>query len=223
MGSIMCFSAPASFFAAAVAGGAGIVAMARTTQRSELPLAAMPLFFGVQQTMEGFLWLTLPVAPSGPVSTTLTDAFLLFALVFWPIFAPLAVFAIEIDERRRRRIAVCLAAGVVVSAYFFLSMRVSPQTASIEDGHIVYSGDANLPEIIRLFYPLATCLAPMLSSYRVLRVLALFVILGSIAAYLSFWQAFTSVWCYFAAAASGVILFHFEQVRRGRLTEPSAG
>ena len=126
----MCFSAQASFVAAAVAGVASIAAMARVHERSELPLAAIPLFFAVQQTTEGFLWLTLPVAPVGPVTTLLTQAFLLCALVFWPVFAPLAVLCIERDVRRRQWIGSCLLSGVVVGCYFLWSLLVSPQTAS---------------------------------------------------------------------------------------------
>ncbi len=212
----MCFSAQASFVAAAVAGVASIAAMARVHERRELPLAAIPLFFALQQTTEGFLWLTLPVAPVGPVSTLLTQAFLLCALVFWPVFAPLAVLCIERDMRRRQWIGSCLLSGVVVGFYFLWSLLASPQTASIEGGHIVYSGDPNLPMTVRVLYPAATCLGPALSSHRAIRLFAIIAFAGSIAAYLSFWEAFPSVWCYFTAAASGVILFQFEQARQQR-------
>jgi hypothetical protein len=33
-------------------------------------------------------------------------------------------------------------------------------------------------------------------------------------AYVLYWEAFVSVWCFFAAAASAVILWHFELSRR---------
>lgn len=72
---------------------------------------------------------------------------------------------------------------------------------------------------VRVLYPVATCLAPALSSHRLLRLFALIVFVGSIAAYRSFWQAFPSVWCYFTAAASVVILFQFEQARQKRKSE----
>ncbi|RRJ46375.1 hypothetical protein EIM03_29860 [Pseudomonas aeruginosa] len=56
----MCFSAPASFTAAAVLLGLGTVTMRRARSRRELPYAAIPLLFGVQQLLEGMLWLTFP-------------------------------------------------------------------------------------------------------------------------------------------------------------------
>jgi hypothetical protein len=39
---------------------------------------------------------------------------------------------------------------------------------------------------------------------------------GSIVAYAFYWEAFLSVWCFFAAAGSVVILAHFEHARRTR-------
>ena len=43
--------------------------------------------------------------------------------------------------------------------------------------------------------------------------LGVVVLVGSVVAYLLYWEAFVSVWCFFAAAASSVILFYSEQFR----------
>ena len=133
-----------------------------------------------------------------------------------PVFAPLTVLLIEPDQWRRKWIGVCLISGIVVAVYFLWSLNTSPQTASIEGGHIVYSGDPGLPETLRVLYPVATCLGPALSSHRAVRLLAAILVAASLVAYLAYGQAFTSVWCYFAAAASGVILFQFERARQKR-------
>lgn len=212
----MCFSAPASFVAAAVTGAAGTAALGRAHRREEFPLAAMPLFFAAQQAIEGFLWLSLPASPDGPASLLLTQLFLYFALVLWPAYAPLTVLLIEPDLQRRRWIGFCLIGGLIVGAYFLWSLHTSPQTASIEGGHIVYSGVAGLPLAMALLYPVATCLAPALSSHPAVRLLAAILFAASLIAYFAYWQAFTSVWCYFAAVASGVILFQFERARQKR-------
>ena len=91
----MCFSATASFLTASfltggLTGTIGIAALAQTTGRRQWPLAAMPLFFAVQQGTEGVLWLTLPVAPTGSLSSFLVILSLLMATVFWPIYVPTA-------------------------------------------------------------------------------------------------------------------------------------
>jgi hypothetical protein len=212
----MCFSAPASFLAASVTGAAGAAALARVHRREEIPLAAMPLFFAAQQTIEGFLWLSLDASPGEPPSFLLTQLFLHFALVFWPVYAPLSALLVEPDPRRRQWIGICLIGGIIVGIYFLWSLHASPRMASIGSGHIVYSSDPGLPMAVRILYPVATCIAPLLSSLRTVRILAAILIAASLVAYLEYWQAFTSVWCYFAAAASGVILFQFEQARQKR-------
>ncbi len=202
--------------AATVAGAAGVAAIARVHHRREMPLAAMPVFFAIQQAIEGMLWLTLPVAPSAPVETGLVHLFLLFALVFWPVYAPLAVLSIEPDPRRRPWIMACVGAGILVAAYFLFSIHADPRTAVIDHHHVVYSGDPNLPFAVRWLYPIATCLGPLLSTLAPVRILGGLVTVGSIVSYVVYWEAFSSVWCFFAAAASFVIVFQFEQARRMR-------
>lgn len=202
--------------AATVAGAAGVAALKRAHGRRDVPLAAMPVFFAIQQAIEGVLWLTLPSSPSAPVEAGLVNLFLLFALVFWPIYAPLTVLAIEPDPRRRRWIAASLAAGLYVAAYFMFSLHGEARTAVIDHHHVVYSGDPNLPLAIKWLYPIATCLGPLLSSLVPVRVLGALVTAGSIISYVVYWEAFSSVWCFFAAAASFVIVFQFEHARRLR-------
>lgn len=212
----MCFSADASFLAAAVTGVAGTVALARTERRAEWLLAAMPLFFAAQQAIEGMLWQSLT---SGADAAQWTRLFLLFALVFWPVYAPLSVILIEPDARRRQWMGLALASGAIVAGYFFWSLSVAPQIASADTGHIVYSGDPGMPGIFRLLYPVAVCGAAALSTHRAIRFLALILITGSLIAYAAYWNAFASVWCYFAAAASVLIILQFEHARRTRKAE----
>lgn len=215
----MCFSAPASFMAAAIAGTAGVVCLARVRGRRDLPLAAIPLIFALQQAMEGFLWLNLEHDGLTERSAELTKGFLTLALVFWPVYVPLATLLSEPDRARRLWLWVCLAAGLSVAVYFFISLGTFPRTASIDGGHIVYSSDPDLPLLIGLFYPLATSLSLMLSSHRMIAASGVVGFLGSVVSYWMYWNAFTSVWCFFAAIASGLIILHFERARRALLAQ----
>jgi hypothetical protein len=210
----MCFSASASFMAAALSGAAGAVCLAQVQSRRELALAALPLFFALHQTIEGFLWLSLEHGGPAERTARLTGGFLMLALVFWPVYAPLATLIAEPDRSRRRWIAVCLSAGLAVSIYFFLSLSALPRTASIEGGHIAYSADPDLPLMIRFFYPAATSLSLMLSSHRMIAVSGFVIFLGSVVSYWMYWNAFTSVWCFFAAMASALLVVHFGMARR---------
>jgi len=213
----MCFSAVASFAAAGVTGAIGIVTLTRVSRPRELPLAATPLFFAIQQAIEGLLWLQLPLAPGGSISTGLTLLYLLFSNVFWPVYAPLAVLLVEPGARRRRLMGLWLGVGAVVASYLLWWIVSQPHGALILGGHIVYPTDSSHPVIVALGYLAATGLPLMLSSQRTVVALGAIILIGSVVAYGFYWEAFVSVWCFFAAAASVVILFHFEKQRRQRL------
>lgn len=211
----MCFSATASFAAAGLTGAIGLFVLARTQDARDLPLASMPMFFAAQQLIEGGLWLTLPVAPESPAVSFLTHAFLSLALIFWPVFSPIAALALETEAVRRRLMTACLAFGVGVSAYFFWTVSLEPHSARIAGGHIDYE-IGRTPEVVALLYLAATTLALLLSSQRAVVLFGAMVFAGSLVTYLFYEQALISVWCFFAAAGSVVIAVHSEQVRARR-------
>lgn len=203
----MCFSATASFAAAALVTAAGVYATSRVGNPREWPLAAMPLFFGVQQTIEGGLWLTLPTSPQGAASW-LSHAFLVFALIVWPVLPPMAALVVESDALRRRMIGACALVGGGVSAYFAWMLLTQPHHALIAAGHIQYDIGAT-PVSVGGAYIVATTLGLLISSRRAVALLGLIVLAGSIVSYVAYIDTFISVWCFFAAAASVVIASHF--------------
>jgi hypothetical protein len=213
----MCFSAVASFSTAALTSVIGLAALNRATQWRERPLAAMPLAFGLQQAIEGGLWLVLPTAPHGPLASGLALMFLLIAQVFWPVYAPLAALALEPERRRRRLMLTCLAAGGGVAGVFVWRLLNGPHEAAIMNRCIVYRTQGGAPLLIGLAYLCATSLPLILSSRRAIVVLGAITLSGCVVAYRFYWAEFLSVWCFFAAAASGVILAHFVSIRPARL------
>jgi hypothetical protein len=58
----MCFSAGASFAGGIIITGIGVATIREVHKPSQMVFASIPVFFGVQQVMEGCLWLTLPDA-----------------------------------------------------------------------------------------------------------------------------------------------------------------
>jgi hypothetical protein len=79
------------------------------------------------------------------------------------------------------------------------------------------AGSRSHSEAIGIAYLAATGLPLLLSSRCTVFALGVVIIAGSVAAYIFYWEAFVSVWCFFAAAASVVILMYFEQSRRTRV------
>jgi hypothetical protein len=213
----MCFSAPASFVTAGLTGAIGIVALTRVRQPRELPLALTPLLFALQQGIEGLLWLNLPLEPDGPLSNALAFSYLFFAEAFWPVYAPVAVWLIEPSERRRLLMIVCMGVGAGVGGYFLWWIVGHPPLATIQDYHIVYGTGFRQSDVVGIAYLAATGLPLLLSSQRTVVVLGAIVLAGLVVAYAFYWEAFVSVWCFFAAVASVAILCHFEWSRRSRL------
>ncbi|MFY0615291.1 MAG: hypothetical protein JXQ99_27430 [Hyphomicrobiaceae bacterium] len=210
----MCFSATASFVSAGIMGVSGLTALASVQRPRAIPLAAAPLIFAIQQSVEGMLWLRLPEGPDGSASVVLTYTFLVFAMVFWPLYGPVAIMAVEHDPLRRRFQTVCLVAGTIAAIYLGWRLLTFSHIGLIEKNHIQYRADSSVPRVVFLLYLLATGGAAIASSDWTVRLFGMVVFLGLAVSYLFYWEALTSVWCFFAAAGSFIILAHFRIEKR---------
>ena len=204
---IICFSATASFTAGAILLSVGAIAIHRA-QKSDFAYAAIPLLFGIQQIIEGALWLTLAERSSS--QQCLTVGYLGFANILWPIYVPFAIWLMEPNAAHRNRLLLPLFAGVVTATFFTNAIATHPISAKIQQSHISYRLPHDNEEIMFAFYATATCLAPLLSSYKSVRLLGLVIIASMIVAYFFYTIWFASVWCYFAALISMIILLHFQ-------------
>jgi hypothetical protein len=54
----------------------------------------------------------------------------------------------------------------------------------------------------------------MLSSHRMIAISGFMIFLGSVVSYWMYWNAFISIWCFFAAIASALLIVHFGTARR---------
>jgi len=211
----MCFSATASFTAAAVIGSVGVVTLRSAAAKPDhriLALAAFPILFALQQVVEGLLWLNLTAPEPGALRGVLVHAFQGYAEVFWPTFAPLAALLIERERWRRILISICLAIGVALSIYLLVAMIGHPYQASVGDGHIVYRNDFQYPKGIEAPYVVATTLSLLMCSAKEVQRLALVILIGFAVAYVSFHHAYISVWCFFAAVASVMVYLYVRAV-----------
>jgi hypothetical protein len=137
--------------------------------------------------------------------------------VFWPVYAPITVLLIEPGETRRRLLWLCLALGAGISAYLLWYILTRPHSAVIQDDHIVYLTGYGHSTPVGLAYLAAISVPLTLSSQRTIVILGSIILVGCATSLVFYWESFVSVWCFFAAAASVVILCHFEWGRRQRL------
>lgn len=209
----MCFSPEASFTAGVVLLGIGTLAVKRVCHRRELPYALIPVAFGMQQILEGVLWLTFADQTSH-LQSALTHLYQFFSHVFWPIYVPLAVLALESISWRRRALLGFTLIGGSVGLYLFFFLLTDPTIARVVGGHIDYISPHFYGKLVLAGYLLATCASSLFSSHRSVRWFGIATTIAMLAAAALFRTWFISVWCFFAAAISVLVLVHFTRLGR---------
>lgn len=204
----MCFSATASFTAGAALLVVGVITVRKARSPSEIPYAAIPVLFGIQQLIEGVLWLTFPdKAPL--LKMILTHAYSFFSHVFWPVFVPIAVVLLEPVRWRHKVLTSIAVAGGLVGLYLLYFLFTVPIVAEVRGHHIEYASPHFFIVTVMILYVLGTCVSSLFSSHRWVRWFGVtaFVSFGVAAAFYRIW--FISVWCFFAAVLSSIVLMHF--------------
>ena len=169
------------------------------------------MLFAAQQFLEGGVWLTLD--QDGGANSCFTVGFSAFAQVLWPLYAPFAVWLIVPDARRRMAIALCWLAGAVVGLGLLYGLIRLPITALPVDGHIFYRSphfdwlyNAGLFGPASALYVIATCGSFMLAGDRRVKLIGAAMAASFALSFLVFETWLISVWCFFAAALSALIL-----------------
>ena len=211
----MCFSAMGSFALSGVLAGTGAAALALNGSRSQRLFAAIPLVFAAQQAAEGVVWLTI----AGPAQATLqrlaVAVFLGIAVVIWPTWCPLSLCLAERNPGRRRLLSVMswLGIGVSVGALALL-LRWHP-VAHVAGHSIQYvHEDSPLGHYTVLVYAVVALLPFFVSTTKLVRTIGTAFVVALVVTIVIYREALTSVWCFFAAILSGLILVAVIQGRR---------
>ena len=204
----MCFSATASFIAGTALSILGMATLRETRRKAEIPFAAIPLLFGMQQIVEGLLWLSFRFdAPQ--LNVAMTYLFSIFSHVLWPMFVPFSIGLLEVVPWRRKVIWGFQMVGLSVGLYLLYMLVDFPVTAVVAD-NIVYVSPHFYKVPVMLLYLIATCLSCFFSSDSIVRLFGTLALLLFGLAYWFFTIALFSVWCFFAAVLSTIIYMHFK-------------
>jgi hypothetical protein len=203
----MCFSASASFIAGASLSAVGVATLKQTKARTELPLAMIPLLFGVQQLTEGVIWLTFH-RDAPLLKQTMTYLYSGFSHVLWPMYVPFAMGVLEAVRWRKKVIFAFEAAGGAVGLYLLYFIVTRPVVAEVIGRHIVYASPHFYLIPVMVLYLAATCVSCFFSSHGYVKLFGVLALLSFIAAYLVHVMALVSIWCFFAAILSLLIYFH---------------
>ena len=126
----MCFSAGASFVGGVIITGFGVATIREVHKPAQLIFASIPLFFGVQQIVEGCLWLTLPDTDYVIIQKIITYFFLIMAQVLWPLLIPVSVLLMEKNKKRIRILRILLGLGISLSLYYMFACYCPCKTAN---------------------------------------------------------------------------------------------
>lgn len=208
----MCFSAESSFAASAVllSSGAYCLRAAARKKIAWVPLALVPVIFGVQQLAEGLVWVGLGRHDAGLVRVA-SLTFLFFATCFWPVWVPFSMVFIE-DRRKVRAVlglvaSLGLAFGCLLGVPFALGedhlLEVGVRYHSIQYSFHDIPAFAVVPqEWWQVAYLLIVSSPLLVSGDRRHTLLCALLIVSAAISQLVFWYAFISVWCFFAALLS---------------------
>lgn len=222
----MCFSPEVSFTAAAVLVPAGGYAMARAwrTDRRYLALCTLPLLFGVQQFLEGMVWIS---AASADQVRFWSTAYLFFAWLGWPIWVPFSVYWLEPRKRQPFYLIAAITGAILGAGQFlpYLAHGGWVQTSFLPRA-VVYGGT----EMVRLIigeiptysiYLVLVVIPSLLASDRRVKVFGLLIALAFAVTWLFFRYAYISVFCFWGAVMSLYLVWMIHDVRRDRTAAPA--
>ena len=214
----MCFSSSASFTVAAVLLplGIGAVRYCQDHQRTDLvPLALSPVFFAVQQALEGVVWLGID---GGGASSLLHGAalgYLFFAYAFWLGWLPfcaLRIGAMGEATPRRWLLHALLVLGLLGGAGLWLPLMLDGALfhPEVVHGSLAYNTTLVLERWINLgfgssIYALVIVAPLMITPSLRLRGFGAMVLLAFLITHLAYGYAFASVWCMFSAVFSSAL------------------
>ena len=201
----MCFSPEASFIAGGVLAPTGVATLRLVRGRDELIIGALPLLFAGHQVVEGVVWLGLEGRVSATVMDAAIRAYLMFAQVIVPVLVPVGLLLFERDARRRRRLVAPVLLGCAVSARLLWVITAHPIGARVLGHSIAYDSDVHFGYVVAIAYVAATCGPALLSSNALMWRFGAANLAGLTLAVFIKYAAVTSVWCFYAALASGFI------------------
>lgn len=212
----MCFSATASFVSggALLMTGTYLVSLTRAKgQQNYLALASIPLFFGIQQILEGMVWIELTKNTQSTSLIAISLGYLFFALFFWPTWIPFSCYMIE-ESSHKPLFKIVAITGFFSGIAFYVPIALQAPTlhpqiicSSIQYLGPVTKSGVEIPLVGKVWYTAITLLPILMSSN--LLVAQLGVAIASLF-FISHWffnYAFLSVWCFFTALASLLILY----------------
>lgn len=205
-GDIMCFSASASFITSGILLAIAIACLHATRTKSLKFFACIPLFFAIQQASEGIVWFGLN-NQYDMLSSLGTSIYLFFAYFFWPVWIPLSMFLIENFLSRKKILFLLIMVGICFDIAVLL-LGCCSAGAEIVGSHLQYTIPGLEPYSIVLttLYCIATILPFFVASHYLFWIFGTSLAVALAGSYWYYYTYVTSIWCFFAALLSMLVL-----------------
>jgi hypothetical protein len=214
----MCFSPEADLVAGVVVSGVGIDALRQVKHTREYPLASLPLLLGVHLLVEVYVWWGEAGRVPEYVAQTATWVYLAFALGVLPLLVPVAIFAVEPDERRRRWLTPFVVVGAGVAALYWAVVITGPVSAGIQGCCLSYDTGPSYTPVLGVLYVVVTCFPLLFSSSRHIVAFGAVNLVAVAVVGLLLASGLASLWCAWAAVTSVLITIH---LRRTHAEDPT--
>ncbi len=215
--SVVCFSMTADLVAGTALVPVAALSLREVKHPRELMFALLPALFAAHQFLEVAVWAGLDGDVSAGVANLAMRAYLFIAWPLLPIYLPLALLLLDPSRRLRLRTAPFVALGAVVSIYLAYVVLFNPVEVIRHTHGLEYETDVSHPIVWAVLYIVAVIGPELLSGYRSIVAFGAVNLVGLVLVAVFYFQEFASLWCFFAAAASVLILVHM--VRRRRLPD----
>ena len=206
----MCFSATASFTSALILIPVGVYCLnkSRKIKKSYWVFAVMPLLFGIQQALEGLVWLEIEPYGSGNVRAAALG-FMFFSHLFWIFWVPFSCYMVETDGFRKKLFYLLMFLGAIHGLLIYVPLLVNDDWLSVGlvGNSIDYTAlmlhDNYVPvNIMRLMYGVFVLLPLLICSDYKIKLFGISILVSAVISGLYFSYTFISIWCYFAAILS---------------------
>lgn len=205
----MCFSASASFGVSAILLVGGIVALKKVKEKSQIPFALIPLIFSIQQFTEGILWLSYSDASFVHWHDWSMYFFLVVAQIIWPFWVPMSVWSMEKAPMRKKILAIFMIIGILDALFLAFCLMYYKVDSSIGEHHINYNlhSRQSILKYSSVIYLSVTIIPLLISSVPRVKILGLIIAVSAAFSRFYFHDHFISVWCFFAAIISLIIIY----------------
>jgi hypothetical protein len=203
----MCFCEPVSFAVGGALTVGGVYAgwKALKINKRYLPVSQLPTLAGIQQYMEGHVWMGMNHADPSMVWWAATG-FIFFSWLVWPVFVPFSIYYLEPPRSRQKLPLLGFSlAGLVFGLILFVPHLFNPDwiVVTVNQQSLAYEGtmflDYLIPRWLTYAIYIFLLVAPaFVSTYLHIRLFGLTLIGITVVVYLFFTYAYISLFCFLA-------------------------